>query len=261
MRIGLGLGLTGGQRRAAAWMPTDVGGCLLYLLAGTAQLYQDDAGTVPVTATSDPVGRWADLSASAYHLTQATAAQRGTYDGDGLGSGKPAVTFDGTDDGLTRVATLTASAITVGLVWKLRAASGSGVIQTPIHVALDGSRALLVHIGSNGGYTDLTVACNTAGSNGVGVASLCNDTAVHYAVITYDGTGPTDPSKWTISVDGTPRTVATSGFCNVIAGTTSLGKYPTAFYAQANVRASILYNSVLGTTDKAALTTYLAGLV
>ena len=58
-------------------------------------LFQDDAGTVPVTAAGDPVGRMLDKSGNGRHATQATAGSRPTYRSSG---GLSWLEFDGVDD-------------------------------------------------------------------------------------------------------------------------------------------------------------------
>lgn len=59
-----------------------------YDLSNVATLQQDSAGTIPVTAPGDPIGRVMDISGATNHATQATAANRplwqttyGTFDG------------------------------------------------------------------------------------------------------------------------------------------------------------------------------------
>lgn len=59
-------------------------------------MFQDTAGTVPVTATGQTVARINDKSGRGNHLTQATAASRPQYQIDALGL--PYLLFDGTDD-------------------------------------------------------------------------------------------------------------------------------------------------------------------
>ena len=59
-------------------------------------LFQDTAGTVPVTATGQTVARINDKSGRGNHLTQATAASRPQYQIDA--NGLPYLLFDGTDD-------------------------------------------------------------------------------------------------------------------------------------------------------------------
>jgi RHS repeat-associated protein len=56
-------------------------------------LYQDAAGTVPVTANSDPVGRWNDMRpGSARFFAQSSNSNRGSFSAMGIGEG-PAVRF------------------------------------------------------------------------------------------------------------------------------------------------------------------------
>jgi len=59
-------------------------------------LFQDSAGTTPVTAAGQPVGRVLDKSGNGNHATQATAASRPTYQVDASGRGY--LSFDGVDD-------------------------------------------------------------------------------------------------------------------------------------------------------------------
>ena len=47
-------------------------------------LFQDAAGTIPVTADGDPVGRMLDLSPNGNHATQETSASRPVYRTDGV---------------------------------------------------------------------------------------------------------------------------------------------------------------------------------
>lgn len=59
-------------------------------------LFQDAAGTTPVTGAGDPVGRINDKSGNGNHATQSTATARPIYRVDG--NGRPYLEFDGTDD-------------------------------------------------------------------------------------------------------------------------------------------------------------------
>lgn len=87
---------------AAAWTPDD----LFDVAAGDrgfwfdasnlTRLFQDAAGTVPVTASGQPVGLWKTKLVS-YDISQNTAAARPVYV---VTSGKAAIRFDGVDDQL-----------------------------------------------------------------------------------------------------------------------------------------------------------------
>ena len=58
-------------------------------------LFQDSAGTTPVTASGQPVGKMLDKSGNGNHATQATSSKRPTYMS---GSGLHWLAFDGADD-------------------------------------------------------------------------------------------------------------------------------------------------------------------
>lgn len=62
-------------------------------------LFQDSAGTTPVTAAGQPVGKVNDKSGNGNHWTQVTAANRPTYQVDG--AGKAYLSFDGSNDSLS----------------------------------------------------------------------------------------------------------------------------------------------------------------
>jgi hypothetical protein len=99
MQIGLGLWL--GTRQVGGFNPAAVlfgageqGGW--YDPSDISTLFQDTAGTTPVTAAGQTVARINDKSGRGNHLTQTTAASRAQYQIDALGL--PFLLFDGTDD-------------------------------------------------------------------------------------------------------------------------------------------------------------------
>jgi hypothetical protein len=59
-------------------------------------LFQDSAGTIPVTAAGQPVGKWLDKSPNTRHATQSISSSRPTYQIDPYGY--PYLEFDGVDD-------------------------------------------------------------------------------------------------------------------------------------------------------------------
>lgn len=61
-------------------------------------LYQDAAGTTPVTAVGQPVGKILDKSGRGNHASQSTSASRPTLQQDA--NGCYYLSFDGTDDGM-----------------------------------------------------------------------------------------------------------------------------------------------------------------
>jgi len=73
-----------GPDRPTAW----------YDAADLSTLYQDSAGTTPVTAAGQPIGLWKDKSGATADASQAGAGNRPTYTQSGIG-GNPVLTFDG----------------------------------------------------------------------------------------------------------------------------------------------------------------------
>jgi hypothetical protein len=69
-------------------------------------MWQDAAGTVPVTAHGDPIGRWTDKSGNGYVFTQATAGNRPLLNLDAFG--KYSVNYVSTDT-LTSTTTINMS--------------------------------------------------------------------------------------------------------------------------------------------------------
>jgi len=69
----------------------------MWLFSELSSLFQDTAGSTPVTTSGQTIGRISDLSGNGNHATQATAGSRPAYDVSGsLRRGS----FDGTDDSL-----------------------------------------------------------------------------------------------------------------------------------------------------------------
>lgn len=65
-------------------------------------LFQDAAGTVPVTANGDPVGLMLDKSGNGNHATQTVSASRPTYKTNGI---LHRISFDGVDDSFENIGT------------------------------------------------------------------------------------------------------------------------------------------------------------
>lgn len=107
-------------------LPVDPLDSLIALVAGTetslvdftdqGQLFQDGAGTIPVTAQGQPIGRALDLSGNGFHLVQTTGSRKPLYSGnDGAG-------FDGAND---RIDATYAASFNRSLMLLLRKDSGS----------------------------------------------------------------------------------------------------------------------------------------
>lgn len=78
-------------------------------------LFQDSAGTVPVTAVEQPVGRILDKSGRGNHATQATTTKRPTLKQDA--NGCYYLRFDGVDDAMVTVGNVDLSGTDKMTVW------------------------------------------------------------------------------------------------------------------------------------------------
>ena len=82
--------LFGASEQGAIYIPRPI-------VLGAQSLFQDAAGTVPVTADGDPVGKMIDQSGNANHATQSVSGSRPVYRTDGV---LHWLQFDGADDRL-----------------------------------------------------------------------------------------------------------------------------------------------------------------
>jgi hypothetical protein len=97
VRLGINISVSrqnGGFGPASLFSAGQIGGW--YDPSDRNTLFQDSAGTTPVTAAGQPVGRILDKSGRGNHATQTTAGSRPLYQIDG--NGRPYLSFDGVDD-------------------------------------------------------------------------------------------------------------------------------------------------------------------
>jgi len=97
LKFGLMLGGSG-QHKPFPFSPADLflqGEQGAWYLIRPELLFQDAAGTVPVTADGDPVGRMLDQSGNGNHATQSLSGARSLYN---LDSGLQSLSFDGVND-------------------------------------------------------------------------------------------------------------------------------------------------------------------
>ncbi|CAB4125005.1 hypothetical protein UFOVP59_66 [uncultured Caudovirales phage] len=95
MNLGIGLGVNSSQTR---FDPTSLfsGGLKGFISDPTrlSSLFQDNAGTTPVTTVGQTIGLRKDISGNAWDVLQATAGNRPTYQVDG--NGRPYISYTST---------------------------------------------------------------------------------------------------------------------------------------------------------------------
>lgn len=167
-----------------------------------SSMFQDSAGTTPVTAAGQPVGRINDLSGNGHHATQPTAAKRPTYGIHPFGGirnlltqtenfadgvwGKIGVTVTANTD-TAPDGTLTADLISGGGNWFSQTSSIGGVAGQTVTAS--------VWVKGAPGVTTVTVRIDRVGiAQGNAVAKVINDSGftriTHTATLSADAATP-----------------------------------------------------------------------
>lgn len=124
-------------------------------------LFQDSAGTIPVTGFGQPVGRMLDRGPNRLHAVQANANARPTYAADAGGRG--CLIFDGVDDFLTTPALSMAGVSVLTLCIAQRKSSDAGFIGTAVSLGTSATvpgaiQNFAPRSGSNYGWRGFTSA-------------------------------------------------------------------------------------------------------
>lgn len=127
-----------------SWSPADlfVGGAVgtWFDPSDTATLFQDAAGTIPVTGSGQPVGLMLDKSGNARHATQSVSSARPAYMAE---NGYHWLEFDGVDDRMQLAASLdlNAGTIVLGLAEAAGRTATAGLISPSAagYIAISGS--------------------------------------------------------------------------------------------------------------------------
>lgn len=117
----------------------------MYDMTNPANLFQDTAGTIPVTSPLDPIGRVVDLTGNGFHQLQATATARPLWN-DGAH-------FDGIDDLMSATVSMVANGFTYYFAASTKVMSwptGATKIYGVIGAYQSGTRTLNCRIGGGG---------------------------------------------------------------------------------------------------------------
>ena len=123
-----------------------------YDVSDMSTLFQDAAGTTPVTAVEQPVGRILDLSERGNHATQATTTKRPTLKQDA--NGCYYLSFDGVDDAM-QTGNINLTSTDKMTVW-------AGVNSS---VSQDGTRLGTILLHPDTGFSSFTLNSPYAASN------------------------------------------------------------------------------------------------
>lgn len=210
--------------------PTDISGLKLWVKAD-ANVYSD-AGSTPAV-NDDPVQQWNDQSGIGYNLSQATSGQRPLLKTNVLNS-LPILRFDGSDDQIVG-ATGTFAAANQPLTYFIVLKKADTTNKVPMS---GGTGAFLFNwSGSTGDAyagTSLTFTCTITNWNIIGVV--------------FNG------ASSIVRCNGA-ETTGNAG-SGAFGATVTVGSYP-GFPWNGDIAEVIIYDSALGSTDRASVDDYL----
>lgn len=122
-------------------------------------MFQDDAGTTPVTATGQSVGRILDKSGRGNHATQSTSGARPTLQQDS--GGKYYLSFDGSNDCLNIVGSASAMKFMHGAVSSVCAGAYFGGGANAENVLFGSNRGTTANIGVCVWYNNASPTVNS----------------------------------------------------------------------------------------------------
>jgi len=253
------------HRTAGGWTPAALftGANGLWLETDLTTLFQDSAGTTPVTTTTNPVGLWQDKSGNNNHVSQATSTNRPTYST----TGHPNVLFNGTSQWLQNALQILnadgacemwvageVSSSSTGSMIDVSTRNGSS--QTSIlrvesvssswegYVTINGVSAQALDSANWSANTDTVIGCIDSGDVGGSFTS---------EVVVNNNTPVSVSRTWAaISSNANPTTLI--GAVNYSATATPL----LSHYLNGSIYAIVAINRALTTAERANLKTYLA---
>jgi hypothetical protein len=191
--------------------------------ADLGSLFQDAAGTLPVTASGQPVGRMLDKSGNGNHASQPVSAARPTYQaGDGLHW----LAFDGVDDFFVT----TAIDLTGTDKLNVFAAVRKPVQQANKDMLVELSPAIQSNFGTFNITAPYSSVANTYGfiSSGTIYSTVLASSLAPPVTNVLTATGRISPPFANLRVNGAPGVVGTAS-----QGTGNYGNYPLYIGARA----------------------------
>lgn len=211
-------------------------------IATLSTLYQDSAGSTPVTGDGDPIGYIADRSGNGRYVRQTGATgTRPTYT-TGVQNGLAAATFDG-GDYLDTVATVDSTPLTIIGVLKRSAVGSLRGVVTTYHLTNTGARV----------YTEVanTIVANAGGPTKATTATFGANVAVVFGA-RFQGSGLAVFTNGTIeNASGSLSTI------NNIFAMARIAVNSTSVLLIGSLCEIIVYSRALTDTEITNLSTYL----
>ena len=174
---------------ARAWSPPDIPSLgAWYDPSDLTTMFQDAAGTTPVTAAGQPVGLILDKSGNGYHASQSTSTARPLFQIDG--GGNAYLSFDGVDDFLICISITLPQPYTVFVGVHVLATNGC------IHCSLGAGMSISQIIAPFGNAIDMYAGSHLSGGPAIGF-----DNPVVLALV-YDGASAYNRKNGVLNASG-----------------------------------------------------------
>lgn len=229
----------------ASFTPASLSPAVWYDPSDLTTLFQDTAGTTPITTAGQGVARINDKSGNGLHLTQATAANAPTYQVDG--NGKPYLLFDGVNDYLSSASSVAGN--TQSIVTAV-AATSTTAGATLLNMDVSSTdrlliRALNIAAGFIGGWNNGTT---TTGKSATGSPTP------NVLTVEVDKTAPSVGLRANAVASSTVASGATPG---ATLGTFLGSSNGTALFFAGNFYGLVQLARAFAGTERASLETYL----
>lgn len=227
--------------RSVGFSPLDVAGCQLWL----------KADAITGLANDDPVSTWADLSGLGHDAAQ-TLTQRPIYK-TGILNGLPVVRFQGTNDCMKGVLSVTATTCTVFATMAINSSSNSGarVLSLGLANTNDYTGVNYVMALARSGTTTTMFSYRNGAKSGVTISYGT------FAVLTskYDGTNHT---MYKDGVAGTPVSSTGTFVVSDYKIGSSLNEADTSWF-NGDLLELLVYSTSLSTGNQQAVEDYMGG--
>ena len=205
----------------SAWSPADLVSLgAWYDPSDLTTMFQDAAGTTPVTAAGQPVGLILDKSGNGYHASQSTSTSRPLFQVDG--SGHCYLAFDGVDDYLnTGAIDLTGTSHVTVFTGTYVNPSGASILLETSDFGFANSGAFTISINVFAGNVGTFTGGGSASSTNYTVSGQPAHavTALLLNSVFTNGVGLA-----TVAVNGVSQTIAVEEFGNTSTG--NFGNWP-----------------------------------
>ena len=241
------------QSVSAAWTPADLASLTAwYDPSDLSTMFQDAAGTTPVTAAGQPVGLILDKSGNGHHASQTTSTARPLFQIDG--SGKHYLAFDGVDDYLST------AAIDLTGTDKVTVFTGTLEVGTSLSILYETSTSAPINGGAffcavdynAGGVGDWLVS----GSDVIAFATVADQPSRAVTTAKLSSVFTSGVGALSVNVNGAPQTLENT-YRPTATSTGNFGNHPLFIGARSGPSIPFngnLYSFILGATNYDAAT-------